>query len=53
VLIGSLVLFVFRRVVQDGESVQFRDNPPLEPSEEERRLLMSETGGEAPVSALV
>ncbi|MGI8711930.1 MAG: APC family permease [Solirubrobacteraceae bacterium] len=50
VLLGSLVLFVFRRVVQDGEKVHFREDVPLEPSEEERAALL--VGAEAPVSAL-
>jgi amino acid transporter len=50
VLLGSLVLFVFRRVVQDGEAVHFREEPPLEPTEAERAALMA--GSEAPVSAL-
>jgi hypothetical protein len=50
VLLGSLVLFAFRRIVQDGESVQFRDDPPVEPTDEERALLLA--GSEAPVSAL-
>jgi amino acid transporter len=50
VLLGSLVLFAFRRVVQDGEKVHFREDVPLEPTDEERALLMA--GSEAPVSAL-
>ncbi len=50
VLLGSLVLFVFRRVVQDGEKVHFREDVPLEPTDEERALLTA--GSEAPVSAL-
>ncbi|HLH64192.1 MAG TPA: APC family permease [Solirubrobacteraceae bacterium] len=39
VLIGSLVLFVFRRVVQDGEGVHFREDVPAVPSPEERAEL--------------
>jgi amino acid transporter len=50
VLAGSLVLFVFRRVVQDGESVHFKEDVPLQPSEEERVALMA--GSEAPVKVL-
>lgn len=50
VLLGSLVLFVFRRVVQDREPVHFREDVPLEPTDEERALLMA--GSEAPVSVL-
>ena len=36
ILIGSLILFVFRRVVQDGEGVHMREDVPLEPTAEER-----------------
>jgi amino acid transporter len=50
ILIGSLVLFVFRRVVQDGEGVHMREDVPLEPSPEERQALLA--GNEAPVSVL-
>jgi amino acid transporter len=50
ILVGSLVLFVFRRVVQDGESVHFKEDVPLQPTDEERRALLS--GSEAPVEAL-
>ena len=50
ILIGSLVLFVFRRVVQDKEGVHMREDVPLEPSPEERQALLA--GSEAPVSAL-
>ena len=39
VLVGSLVLFVFRRVVQDGESVHMREDVPLMPSAEEQAEL--------------
>ncbi len=40
VLLGSLVLFAFRRIVQDGEHMQMRDDVPLVPSEAERAELM-------------
>ena len=32
----SLLLFVFRRIVQDGESIHFREAIPQSPEEEER-----------------
>jgi amino acid transporter len=35
VLIGSLILFVYRRVVQDGESVHWSEPTPTEPDQEE------------------
>jgi amino acid transporter len=50
VLLGSLVLFAFRRIVQDGESVHMREDPPLVPDEAERAALL---GIEAPVIARV
>ena len=48
VLLGSLVLFVFRRVVQDGESVHWREDPPAMPDEAERAELAG-TGAMVPV----
>jgi amino acid transporter len=33
VLFASILLFIFRRVVQDGESVHFREEPPTTPDE--------------------
>jgi amino acid transporter len=39
VLVGSLVLFVFRRVVQDGDRVHFREEVPEVPSAEEQAEL--------------
>ncbi len=36
ILIASVLLFVFRRVVQDGESLHFREAIPQSPEEEER-----------------
>jgi amino acid transporter len=51
VLLGSLVLFVFRRVVQDGESVHFREDVPLEPTPEERAALLGTTEAPAPAIA--
>ena len=53
VLLGSLVLFVFRRVVEDGEPVHFREDVPLEPTPQERAALLGHTEAEAPVKALV
>ncbi len=39
VLIASLVLFFYRRIVQDGEGVHMREETPGEPDEDERALL--------------
>jgi amino acid transporter len=39
VLIGSLVLFVYRRVVQDKEAVHMREDVPEVPDEAERAML--------------
>ncbi len=39
VLLGSLLLFVFRRVVQDGEKVHLREEVPDMPTEAERAEL--------------
>ncbi len=49
VLIGSLVLFVWRRVVQDKEGVHMREDVPQMPDAEEQALLM----GPAPSPAVV
>jgi amino acid transporter len=35
VLAGSLLLFIFRRMVQDGERVHFREEPPTMPADGE------------------
>ncbi|MGH2870331.1 MAG: APC family permease [Solirubrobacteraceae bacterium] len=48
VLLGSLLLFVFRRIVQDGETVHMREEVPLVPSEAELAEL---TGSPAPSPA--
>jgi amino acid transporter len=42
VLIGSVLLFVFRRVVQDKAKVTFREEVPTEPSPEQLALLREE-----------
>jgi amino acid transporter len=34
VLVGSILLFVFRRVVQDGEEVHFKEDTPTMPDEQ-------------------
>ena len=47
ILFGSLILFVFRRVVQDGEGVHMREDVPQLPTEEEHAAL---TGTPAPPS---
>jgi amino acid transporter len=39
VLVGSLLLFVYRRVVQDGESVHMREDTPTLPDAAESALL--------------
>ena len=39
ILVGSLLLFIYRRVVQDGESVQFRDQVSPMPDAEEMAML--------------
>ena len=39
VLVGSLLLFAYRHVVQDRESVRLREETPLVPDESERLLL--------------
>ena len=39
ILFASLLLFVFRRVVQDGEPVHMREETPTVPSERERAEL--------------
>ena len=49
VLIGSLVLFVWRRVVQDKEGVHMREDVPQMPDAEEQAALM----GTAPAAAAV
>ena len=48
ILVGSLVLFVFRRVVQDGERVHMREDVPLLPTEAELAAL---TGKPAPAAS--
>lgn len=40
ILVASLALFVFRRVVQDGEKVHFKEDVPAEPSAAEREELI-------------
>ncbi len=40
VLVGSLALFFFRRIVQDGESIHWREDAPAEPDEAERAQLV-------------
>jgi amino acid transporter len=47
VLLGSLLLFAFRRIVQDGERIHMREDVPLEPDEAERAALMG-TAAPAP-----
>jgi hypothetical protein len=42
VLVGSVLLFFYRRVVQDKERVTFREEVPTEPSAEQMALLREE-----------
>jgi len=42
VLVGSVVLYVIRRVFQDKERVTFREEVPTEPSAEQLALLREE-----------
>ena len=42
VLVGSVLLFFFRRIVQDKQRVTFREEVPTEPSAEQMRLLREE-----------
>jgi hypothetical protein len=41
VLLGSLLLFIYRRVVQDGERLHLREDVPQTPEEE-----AAQVGGE-------
>jgi amino acid transporter len=41
VLIASLLLFIFRRVVQDGEGVHLREVTPTVPDEEEQAAMLT------------
>ncbi len=43
VLLGSLLLFAFRRIVQDGEKIHMREDVPLVPDDAERAALMGTT----------
>jgi len=42
VLVGSVVLFFYRRIVQDKQRVTFREEVPSEPSPEQMALLRDE-----------
>ena len=42
VLVASVLLFFFRRIVQDKQRVTFREEVPTEPSAEQLRLLREE-----------
>ncbi len=48
ILFGSLLLFAFRRIVQDGETIHMREDVPLVPTEADRAAL---TGIPAPTPA--
>jgi amino acid transporter len=42
VLVGSVLLYFYRRIVQDKSKVTFREEVPTEPSPEQMRLLREE-----------
>jgi hypothetical protein len=42
VLVASVLLFFYRRVVQDKQKVTFREEVPTEPSPEQMALLREE-----------
>jgi amino acid transporter len=42
VLVASVLLFFFRRLVQDKEKITFREEVPLEPTAEQMALLRQE-----------
>jgi len=42
VLVGSVLLFFFRRLVQDRSRITFREQVPVMPSAEQMRLLTEE-----------
>ncbi len=50
VLLASLLLFAFRRIVQDGERIHMREDVPLVPDEAERAAL---TGTSVPATPAV
>jgi len=43
VLVGSVVLYFYRRIVQDKQKVTFREEVPAEPSAEQMALLREES----------
>jgi hypothetical protein len=47
ILLASLLLFVYRRVVEDGEGVHMREVVPEVPDEAEMRELMGTPAGAA------
>ena len=42
VLVGSVVLFFYRRIVQDKAKITFREQVPTEPTPEQMALLREE-----------
>jgi hypothetical protein len=42
VLVGSVLLFFYRRIVQDKQKVTFREQVPTMPSAEQMALLRQE-----------
>ena len=42
VLVGSVLLYFYRRIVQDKQKVTFREEVPAEPSAEQMALLREE-----------
>jgi hypothetical protein len=55
VLVASLLLFFFRRIVQDGEGVHWKETTPDVPDSEEAAMLGVTTGtpvgGATPIAA--
>ena len=41
ILLASILLFIFRRVVQDGEKIHFREETPAMPEEQRAKRYAS------------
>jgi DNA-binding transcriptional regulator of glucitol operon len=52
VLFGSVLLYAYRRIVQDKSRITFREEVPAMPSPEQMALLRAEAGEVAPAAAL-
>jgi hypothetical protein len=51
VLVASVLLFIYRRVVQDGERVHFREHVPATPEEEEQLIAAAAGAARVPATA--